>query len=111
MATVKGQNLRILIGDDEEIIYDETVYTITVIVVQENDKLHADVIVTVEEAAHEGEIRFDNTTLTKIPDEDPPLEELPSTGDMGMAPMVIIALVSMMSLAAVATIGKKKEII
>jgi pilin isopeptide linkage protein len=99
-----------VIGDDEEIIYDETVYTITVIVVQENDKLHADVVVTVEEAAHEGEIRFDNTTLTKIPDEDPPLEELPATGDMGMAPMVT-ALVSMMSLAAVATIGKKKEII
>ena len=96
-----------VIGDDEEIIYDETVYTITVIVVPENDKLHADVIVTVEEAAHEGEIRFDNTTLTKIPDEDPPLEELPTTGDMGMAPM-ITALVSMMSLAAVIILRKKE---
>jgi LPXTG-motif cell wall-anchored protein len=76
-------------------------------VVPENDKLHADVIVTVEEAAHEGEIRFDNTTLTKIPDEDPPLEELPTTGDMGMAPM-ITALVSMMSLAAVIILRKKE---
>ena len=99
-----------VIGDNEDIIYDETVYTVTVIVTQENHALHADMIVTVEEAAHEGEIRFDNTTLTKIPDEDPPLEELPTTGDMGMAPMVT-ALVSMMSLAAVVTIGKKKEII
>ena len=99
-----------VIGDNEDIIYDETVYTVTVIVTQENHALHADMIVTVEEAAHEGEIRFDNTTLTKIPDEDPPLEELPATGDMGMAPMVT-ALVSMMSLAAVVTIGKKKEII
>jgi pilin isopeptide linkage protein len=99
-----------VIGDNEDIIYDETVYTVTVIVTQENHALHADMIVTVEEAAHEGEIRFDNTTLTDIPDEDPPLEELPTTGDMGMAPMVT-ALVSMMSLAAVVTIGKKKEII
>ena len=99
-----------VIGDNEDIIYDETVYTVTVIVTQENHELHADMIVTVEEAAHEGEIRFDNTTLTDIPDEDPPLEELPTTGDMGMAPMVT-ALVSMMSLAAVVTIGKKKEII
>ena len=99
-----------VIGDNEDIIYDETIYTVTVIVTQENHELHADMIVTVEEAAHEGEIRFDNTTLTDIPDEDPPLEELPTTGDMGMAPMVT-ALVSMMSLAAVVTIGKKKEII
>ena len=97
-----------VIGDDEALIYDETVYTITIIVVQENNELRADVSVTVEEAAHEGEIRFNNMTLIEIPDEEPPLDASPGTGDMGMVP-VMTALMSMMSLVALVTIGKKKE--
>ena len=90
--------------ENEEIIYDESVYTVTVVVTAEGTQLVTAVSVEKDGEAHEGEIRFDNHTTFEIPDNPPPLA--PPTGDnTGL----LVLLASVMALAAGLTFRKRRE--
>ena len=57
-----------VIGDDETIVYDETVYNVVVTVVREGDAFVADVAIDAEEIVFNNE-----TVVVEIPEEDVPL--------------------------------------
>lgn len=117
-------------GDEEGIIYDDTVYTVRVTV----EKVNGNYAVTEEVISKDryavDAVTFENKTLEDIPDEDTPLapgnggsggqelEDLeepevplatvPATGDMSALWMAMSAL-SGTGLAAVSFLGRKKR--
>ena len=92
-----------LIGDDDEIQYDESTYIVTVNVIQEDYVLSAQVSIELEQESYEGTIVFNNHTTPDIPDNPPPL-----TGDA----TTVLAIIIFVSIAAGAllVIGKRREI-
>ena len=65
-----------VIGTDEDIWYDESVFDATVTVIRSGDALQAQISLYKGDAAAEA-IAFYNETLIDIEDEDPPLTDLP----------------------------------
>ena len=86
-------------AEDEEILYDESEYTVTVVVTLEGAELKATVSVEKDGDAHEGDIRFDNYTVYDLPDPPPPLDP-PKTGDRNLA-FMMMAILAIMSGAIV----------
>ena len=84
-----------IIGEDDEIIYDETIYTVTVVVTSDGEKLNASVTLAKDGVSYEGDIEFFNETETVIPDDptplDPPKESNPETGDNTSVIALVIA--------------------
>lgn len=62
-----------------------------VTVTKENDELKASYEVTKDEEAYEGEIEFNNETTVEIPDNPPPYDDIPQTGDNTVVYMLILA--------------------
>jgi pilin isopeptide linkage protein/LPXTG-motif cell wall-anchored protein len=91
-------------AEDEEILYDESEYTVTVVVTLEGAELKATVSVEKDGDAHEGDIRFDNYTTPEIPDNPPPLNP-PKTGDSS----VLFALIGLITLIGAAFTFKKRR--
>ena len=81
-----------VIGDDEDIIYDESVYTVTVTVTKDGEALKVSYEVLKDEAKYEGVIEFNNETTVEIPDNPPPYDDNPDTGDNAGVYMFILAL-------------------
>ena len=82
---------------NEDILYDETVYTIIVTVERDEDMFEADVTVEVQNEEYEGDIEFNNSIVVDIPDNPPP-----QTGDGAML-LMIVAIVSMVIGTALVT--------
>ena len=68
-------------GNNEDIYYDVSAYTVIVTVAVEGEKLVATYELSKDGEAYEGDIEFRNETLTEIEDEDPPEHDSPDTGD------------------------------
>jgi pilin isopeptide linkage protein/LPXTG-motif cell wall-anchored protein len=86
-------------AEDEDILYDESEYTVTVVVTLDGAELKATVSVEKDGDAHEGDIRFDNYTVHDLPDPPPPLDP-PKTGDRNLA-FMMMAILAIMSGAIV----------
>ena len=84
-----------IIGEDDEIIYDETIYTVTVVVTSDGEKLNASVTLAKDGVSYEGDIEFYNETETILNDDptplDPPKESNPETGDNTSVIALVIA--------------------
>ena len=83
--------IREVVGNNEDIIYDDSVYTITVTVTKDAEELKASYTVVKGEEAYEGDIEFNNETIVEIPEEDPPYDDIPKTGDNTVIYMMVIA--------------------
>ncbi|MBE6590579.1 MAG: Cna B-type domain-containing protein [Ruminococcaceae bacterium] len=81
-------------GSDELIDYDESEYTVTVTITKAGESLEAAVEISKDQEVYEGEIEFYNETLVEIPDELPPLGDVPEispeTGDNTNAAVIAI---------------------
>lgn len=86
---------------DEDIVYDETIYTVKVTVERNKDVLEADVVVSVDGEVYEGAIEFYNSTSEDIPDNPPPLDP-PKTGENTIG-FIILAVAAMTMLTVIAT--------
>ena len=91
-------------AEDEEILYDESEYTVTVVVTLEGVELKANVSIEKDGAAHEGEIRFDNYTTPDIPN-DPPPRDSPETGDN----TILFALLGLIAVIGAGFTFKKRR--
>ena len=84
-----------IIGEDDEIIYDENIYTVTVVVTSDGEKLNASVTLAKDGVSYEGDIEFYNETETILNDDptplDPPKEPNPETGDNTSVIALVIA--------------------
>ena len=84
-----------IIGEDDEIIYDETIYTVTVVVTSDGEKLNASVTLAKDGVSYEGDIEFYNETETILDDDptplDPPKYPNPETGDNTSVIALVIA--------------------
>ena len=87
-------------GTDDEIYYDESVYTVYVEVTEKEHVLEAVVTVYRNDELHQEDIVFNNQTIPDIPDNPPPL-----TGD-GTTVFVLVAIVALA--LAVVVLGKKR---
>jgi pilin isopeptide linkage protein len=94
-----------VIGDDETIIYDESIYTVTVTVTREGDALVAAVEIELDEVVVE-EVEFYNETSTIITPPDIPEDPTPD-GDM-ILPVMLVMLVSA-ALMGGCVVLKRKE--
>ena len=80
-------------GEDEDILYDETVYTVIVTVTKDGEALAATQEVFIGDVKYEKVIEFNNSVLTELPPpERPPLDDIPDTGDNAGVYMFILAL-------------------
>ncbi|MBO5744748.1 MAG: LPXTG cell wall anchor domain-containing protein, partial [Clostridia bacterium] len=86
---------------DEDIVYDETIYTVKVTIERNKDVLEADVVVSVDGEVYEGAIEFYNSTSEDIPDNPPPLDP-PKTGENTIG-FIILAVAAMMMGTVLAT--------
>jgi pilin isopeptide linkage protein len=68
-------------GNNEDIYYDVSAYTVIVTVAVDGEKLVATYELSKDGEAYEGDIEFHNVVLTEIEDEDPPEHDSPDTGD------------------------------
>ena len=78
-----------LLGDDEEIVYDESVYTIIVTVERDGEELNASYIVSKNGELYEGMIEFYNESLVELFEDPTPLGDAPKTGDNAVANVLI----------------------
>lgn len=81
--------------ENKDVLFDESVYTVTVTVTLEGVELVANVSVEKDGESHEGAIRFDNYTTFDLPDPPPPLDP-PKTGD-GTALFAALALMALLA--------------
>ncbi len=89
--------------ENEDILYDKSVYTVTVEVTAEGTQLITAVSVEKDGEAHEDQIRFDNYTVFEIPDD--PIPQAPPTGDnTGL----LVLLATVMALVAGLTFRKRR---
>lgn len=94
-----------VIGNDTLITYDESEYTVIVNVIEIDRVLHAEVTVLKDGEAHEGDIRFDNYTNPDIPDNPPPYNPPPATGDS----TALFALLAALSIGVCAIVFFRKR--
>ena len=131
-ADVFEYEIREVIGSDETIIYDDSVYTVIVNIMEEDHVLSALLTYTKDDLAYESEIQFNNETVetteattesteesteeetenfeeeTDVPLGDKPVvDETPETGDASFV-WVLAAVISCMSLVALPILKKRK---
>jgi len=92
-----------VIGTDELVLYDETVYTVIIDVVTEGEERKASVRYQMNGEDYQDAIEFYNETLTRIPDPD-----IPQTGDgFNRVWFMLMTVSGVLMLADIAVFGKK----
>ena len=64
----------------------------TVTVTKDGEELKASCVLAKDEVSHEGAIEFYNETIVEIPDNPPPLDDIPQTGDNNVENVFLIAV-------------------
>ena len=93
--------------ENENIIYDISVYDILVTVIKVGDELKANPVIKKDQAIYTGVIEFNNETLYEFPDPPPPLDDIPETKD-DISVMIMTVVCAIVVLGITFKSGRRK---